>query len=259
MSFRRSSGFTLIELLVVVAIIAILAALLLPALTSARATAVSTRCKSNLRQLGIGLSVYVGDGGAYPYPNPDWWEVMSQLVGLPARDQGVLRCPSTAGWNKVYNGSKLPPQQMPYGYNEFGYRNGSDHVAGSADRGLGPKFGGLGIEGPPTRESEVVAPSDMYAIGDAFGLLSSQSGLVAVDSVMEVGDVMTRSESASGNFSKTVAEHLVQRANGRHGRRANVVFCDAHTETVGFKALFHDRSDESLRRWNKDHEPHRGP
>lgn len=67
---KRKNNFSLIELLVTVAVIAILAGMLLPALNKARDTAYSASCISNLKQLGTGMEMYVGD-------NDDWYPLQS--------------------------------------------------------------------------------------------------------------------------------------------------------------------------------------
>jgi prepilin-type N-terminal cleavage/methylation domain-containing protein len=80
----RPAGFTLIELLVTISIIAMLIAILLPALRSAREAARTIQCLSNERQLMIGIGMYVGDyRGYYPAAVLEGTTPLSEYPGAP--------------------------------------------------------------------------------------------------------------------------------------------------------------------------------
>lgn len=98
------AGFTLIELLVVIAIIAILASLLMPALVTAKESARSTQCKSNMRQITLGMMNYADDSQDYfPWSGgvdrnwPEDWVWGGQPNGDTANPRYIQRPPREYG------------------------------------------------------------------------------------------------------------------------------------------------------------------
>ena len=118
----RSNRFTLIELLVVVAIIAILAALLLPALRRARDSAKGALCMSNVKQFGLALSMYAGDhDGNIPwawnstYDQQIYGDTSDPWTGYGGCTWATLLLPYVEGALKLY---RCPGQDFAY-YSEY--------------------------------------------------------------------------------------------------------------------------------------------
>jgi prepilin-type N-terminal cleavage/methylation domain-containing protein len=207
------SAFTLIELLVVIAIIAILAALLLPALTSAKQRAWTTRCNSNLRQIGLGLKMFADDNGElYPESGGDiYWGAIDPETGKPSWMEQIV---SYIGNTNVYDcpaNIQLPPDMQ----GPFNYFNGARAAFVLVDAAVSVKG------------SLILFPSAYVLSGDTCGIPNQTQG-----------------EGAGGTFDPKDADKddytqncVGGQVNGSpyelwqvHSQGQNLLFGDGHTK-----------------------------
>lgn len=212
----RLRAFTLIELLIVIAIIAILAAMLLPALTRSKATAQRIKCVSNLHQLGLATQMYWDDnaGQCFRFTEktnygrifwfgwlegddvPEGQRLFNPTVGVLwpyLTGRNVELCPAL---NYALGQIKLKANGAAYGY---GYNLHLSTMPGK----------------PPVPVAKISRPADLVVLADSAQVNTFQAPASPENPMLEeFYYVSTNRTEATAHF--------------RHAERANAVFADSH-------------------------------
>ena len=203
----KQHRFTLIELLVVIAIIAILASILMPALSSARERAKRMTCVNNLKSWGTALNLYADfynewyprNGTWSPYEGEQrWYYVAGKMIGVNTsrvkkREASLLFCPSDP--SPGVNGMAWARHSYGYNYQYFG----SDHYSSpKKTKGMGRK------------RNYVKFPTITLIVGEKGGADESYDRGTA-------SHILYSSTETTGNTP-----------TNRHSGYANLVFPDGH-------------------------------
>jgi prepilin-type N-terminal cleavage/methylation domain-containing protein/prepilin-type processing-associated H-X9-DG protein len=233
---QKRNGFTLIELLVVVAIIAVLVAMLLPALNQVRQRAKQSVCSSNLHQLGLVMLGYADnangklvpfnsmEGGTQLYyfytnilvngkyaPPPSSWK--DQAWG--SITVGIWRCPS------------VEDRQIQWG-GGYGTNGGDTLSLGNGNYQWGHLMG----YGWSTSISQISRGSELWMLGDAEGYYPNWYPLTTKISI-----VCPECEPwPTGDMN-------LKFASSRHNGGSNVCFVDGHVATVPYRDLAANQHD----------------
>jgi len=262
-SSRIYPAFTLIELLVVIAIIAILAAMLLPALASAKARAQRIKCVNDQHQLGIGFTMFAGDNNdRYPPACIDqddtdqitWDDWLNKYIGgnaptsalqgaavPPQYCPAILLCPAdiiptTASWANV--GSRRTYCMVAYGPNWgdgwWVTENNGQYIFPPSPQparfGMGISWlGTLDWEAPGCKASDIRDPSGSINLVEQP---NEQNLCGQAWPSFSTGPVGTASALTQTDTEGTINGNFGTSALGLHGGRFNYLFNDNHVETL---------------------------
>jgi len=211
--FVSARGFTLIELLTVIAVIAILTALLLPALGQSRAQARRVQCLGNLRQLGIAVQLYWDDNASQAFRYRRAVEPTGALYWFGWLEHGAESTrtfDATRGALHPYVGAGAVELCPSLGYALRSFKRKA--TGATYGYGYNLQLSGLG-QRPPVLVSAIASPARIAVLADAAQVNTFQPP-AAPDNPMLEEFYYVNTNEATVHF--------------RHTRHANLLFVDGH-------------------------------